>query len=80
MIKQFILAILFMAVGAVSTVGGETLSFIEKPQQLNTGDIGKGTNHYRPRWSPDGKWLSFELIDDQSLRTFVIVPAKGDRF
>lgn len=71
--------ILLMALDAAYVLGGDLLTFIEKPQQLNTGEVGKGVNHYRPRWSPDGKLLSFELIDDQSLRTFIIAPASGEK-
>jgi hypothetical protein len=78
--KHFLWLIIFTAISTATALGGELLTFIEKPQQLNTGDVGKGVNHYRPRWSPDGKWLSFELIDDQSLRTFIITPASGERF
>ena len=59
---------------------GELISFVEKPQLLNTGDAGKGKNHYRPRWSGDGQWLSFELIDDNSLRIFVTIPGSDFRF
>lgn len=73
-------AISLIAINFAFAISGELLTFIETPQQLNTGDVGKGVNHYRPRWSPDGKLLSFELIDDQSLRTFIIAPANGDRY
>jgi hypothetical protein len=58
----------------------ELLNFVDKPQLLETGDIGKGFNYYRPRWSPDGQWLSFELIDENSLRTFVAIPGTNTCF
>jgi hypothetical protein len=58
----------------------ELINFVQKPQILETGDVGKGFNHYRPRWSPDGKWLSFELIDENSLRTFVTIPGADVSF
>lgn len=72
--------ITLVAINLAMAFGGDLLTFIEKPQQLNTGDVGKGINHYRPRWSPDGKLLSFELIDDKSLRTFIIAPSNGERY
>lgn len=56
----------------------DLIAFVEKPRQLDTGEIGRGANHYRPRWSPDGRWLSFELIDENSLRMFLMVPETGD--
>jgi len=59
---------------AVPGLTQDLISFVEKPALLNTGTFGEGVNHYRPRWSPDGQWLSFELIDENSLRAFVIKP------
>jgi hypothetical protein len=61
-------------------LSGELINFIEKPRLLDTGDVGKSVNHYRPRWSPDGKWLSFELINEYSLRIFVAMPGTDVRF
>ncbi|NLI15090.1 MAG: hypothetical protein GX409_02265 [candidate division Zixibacteria bacterium] len=78
--KYFHRAVFLAVISFAVARGGELLSFIEKPQQLTTGDIGKGVNHYRPRWSPDGRLLSFELIDGQSLRTFIIAPATGEKY
>ena len=58
---------------------GELINFVDKPRLFDTGDIGRGVNHYRPRWSADGKWLSFELINENSLRLFVAVPGTDTR-
>ena len=63
-----------MVLLAAPLMGQDLISFVEKPTLLNTGQFGEGANHYRPRWSPDGKWLSFELIDENSLRAFIIKP------
>ena len=78
--KHFFSALFSTIIYIATAFGGELLTFVEEPKLLYTGDIGKGINHYRPRWSPDGKWLSYELIDDQSLRTFIIIPAKKEQF
>jgi len=56
------------------------IEFAQKPRQLEAGEFGQGINHYRPRWSSDGRWLSFELIDENSLRVFITVPGSGQYF
>jgi hypothetical protein len=66
----------FLILGIIGSLvpealAGDLISFVEKPKLFNTGDVGRGANHYRPRWSADGKWLAFEIIDENSLRTFV---------
>ncbi|MCD6161522.1 MAG: PD40 domain-containing protein [candidate division Zixibacteria bacterium] len=59
---------------AGTALSDELIDFVDKPRLLNTGEAGQGENHFRPRWSGDGSWLSFELIDDNSLRVFTTVP------
>jgi len=79
--KRFLfLSIILSLCLAPSILAGDLIGFVEKPKLLDTGDIGKGANHYRPRWSSDGKWLSFEIIDENSLRMFVAVPGTDTRF
>ncbi len=76
--KLFTIAAVFWL--AQAAAAGDLISFVEKPRLFDTGDVGRGVNHYRPRWSADGKWLSFELIDENSLRLFVAVPGTEARF
>lgn len=66
-----LMTVLFITGMALSD---ELINFVDKPRLLKTGDAGQGENHFRPRWSSNGNWLSFELINDNSLRIFVIVP------
>jgi hypothetical protein len=77
---RLLIIIAILAFIAETAFSGELISFVDKPRLLDTGDVGKGQNHYRPRWSSDGQWLSFELIDDNSLRIFVAIPGTDFRF
>ncbi len=72
--KIVIAAIAAAIMNSPTAHSGDLIGFVEKPRLFDTGDIGAGANHYRPRWSPDGRWLSFEIIDENSLRTYVAVP------
>jgi hypothetical protein len=76
MVSPLVLALVISS----QVLGGDLIGFVQKPQLLETGAAGHGINHYRPRWSSDGKWLSFELIDENSLRMFVAVPGTDIRF
>jgi hypothetical protein len=79
-LKTTILILTLSSISLVSPKAGDLIGFVEQPKLLDTGDVGRGANHYRPRWSADGHWLAFEIIDENSLRTFVSVPGTNARF